>query len=44
MCDRCRKYFKTIDTREFNRNIFLPLEIIGTLPLDIKLREDGYTS
>ncbi|MFO7885940.1 MAG: formate dehydrogenase accessory protein FdhE [Desulfobacteraceae bacterium] len=44
VCDNCRKYIKTIDTRELNRNIFLPLEIICTLPLDIKLREDGYTS
>ena len=44
LCAHCRKYLKTIDMRETDRLIYLPLEQLTTLHLDIKAREDGFES
>jgi len=42
VCEECKKYIKTIDLRELNREAILPLEDLGTLHLDILAREEGY--
>ncbi len=36
LCDKCKKYIKTIDTRKTERIIYPPLEQVATLHLDIK--------
>jgi len=42
VCDKCKKYIKTIDTRETGHSTFPLLEYIGTLHLDILAQEKGY--
>lgn len=42
LCDKCRKYLKTVDTRNADRLIYPPLEQVSTLHLDIKAREEGF--
>jgi len=42
LCDNCKKYIKTVDTRRADRLIYPPLEQISTLHLDIKAREEGF--
>ena len=42
LCDRCKKYIKTLDTRKVDRLIYPPLEQISTLHLDIKAQEMGF--
>jgi len=42
LCDKCKKYLKTIDTRQADRLIYPPLEQVATLHLDIKAREEGF--
>ena len=42
LCDSCKKYLKTIDTRKADRLIYPPLEQISTLHLDIKATEMGF--
>jgi FdhE protein len=44
LCDSCKKYLKTIDTRNAERLIYPPLEQISTLHLDIQAKEKGYKS
>ena len=44
LCDKCKKYIKTIDTRKTERIIYLPLEQVTTLHLDIKAKEMKYES
>jgi len=44
LCDGCKKYIKTIDTRETGRYIYPPLEAVSTLHLDIKAQEKGFES
>ncbi len=44
VCDLCKKYIKTIDTRECEEKIYLPLELLAGLPLDMKLSQEGYES
>jgi FdhE protein len=44
LCDNCKKYLKTIDTRKADRLIYPPLEQISTLHLDIKAKEMGFES
>ena len=38
LCDKCKKYIKTIDTRKTERIIYPPLEQVATLHLDIKAK------
>lgn len=42
LCDRCKKYIKTLDTRKMDRLIYPPLEDISNLHLDIRAREMGF--
>ena len=44
VCDRCNKYIKNIDTRIIDRFVYLPLEQIATLHLDIMAKEKGFES
>ena len=44
LCDECKKYIKTVDTRKTDRYIYPPLELVSTLHLDIKARETGFES
>ena len=44
LCDSCKKYVKTLDSRETERMIYPPLEQISTLHLDFKANEMGYES
>ena len=44
VCDQCKKYLKTIDTRKAGRMIYPPLEQIASLHLDYKAAEMGYES
>jgi len=39
VCDSCKRYIKTIDTRETERILYPPLEQLSTLHLDIKAKE-----
>ncbi len=42
VCDKCKKYIKTIDTRNLERFIYPPLEYLSTAHLDIKISEMGF--
>ena len=42
LCDQCKKYIKTLDTRKAERLIYPPLEQIATMHLDIKAQEMGF--
>ena len=42
VCEKCKNYMKTVDSRHLSREIVLPLEDIGTLHLDIIAEEEGY--
>lgn len=42
LCDACRKYIKTVDSRNLVRRAYPPLEQIATLHLDIKAAEAGF--
>jgi FdhE protein len=44
VCDRCRKYIKTVDTRKLTHLFYPPLEQISTLHLDMKAKEMGLES
>jgi FdhE protein len=43
-CDACKTYLKTIDMRLVDRPLYLPLEQVATLHLDIKAQELGFES
>ena len=42
VCDNCKKYIKTLDTRKIERLIYPALEQISTIHLDIKAQEKGF--
>jgi len=44
LCEKCKKYIKTIDIRKTNRMIYPPFEQVATLHLDIKAAEMGFKS
>ncbi|MGB5423747.1 MAG: formate dehydrogenase accessory protein FdhE [Desulfobacterales bacterium] len=44
VCDDCKKYLKTVDTRATERIIYPPMEQIASLHLDINARQKGYDS
>jgi FdhE protein len=44
LCDKCKKYIKTIDTRKTERIIYPPFEHVATLHLDIKAKEMEFKS
>jgi FdhE protein len=41
-CDVCKRYLKTIDCRQAGRPVYLPIECIVTVPMDIAAQEKGY--
>ena len=43
-CESCKKYIKTIDTKNAERLIYPPLEHVVTLHLDMKANEMGFSS
>ena len=44
VCDKCKRYVKTVDTREIARIVYPPLEDVSTVHLDIKAKETGFES
>jgi FdhE protein len=44
VCQKCRKYVKTVDVRQAGRRVCPPLEQIATLHLDMLARDQGYES
>jgi len=42
VCDECKKYIKTLDSRMMGGRIFPLLEYMGTLHLDILAQQEGY--
>lgn len=44
VCDQCKKYIKTIDTRNMDRPVHLLVEQISTLHLDMLAQEQGLES
>jgi FdhE protein len=44
LCDYCKKYLKTLDSRQTERMIYPPLEQISSLHLDYQAKEKGYES
>jgi FdhE protein len=44
VCDQCKKYIKTIDTREMKRPVYAFVEQISTLHLDMLAQEQGLES
>jgi FdhE protein len=43
VCMECRRYLKTIDLREVQREVLLPAERITTVAMDAAARSEGYT-
>ena len=44
VCDNCRQYLKSIDTRDLARPVFPPLEQVASLHLDMIAAEKGFKS
>jgi FdhE protein len=44
VCESCRKYIKTVDSRTLARPTYPPLEQIASLHLELKAAEAGYTN
>ena len=42
VCDKCKRYIKTVDTRQLADEIFLPVEDLATLHLDILAADKGF--
>lgn len=42
VCDKCKRYIKTVDTKSLGIDFFPFLEDIGTLHLDILAQKEGY--
>lgn len=42
VCEQCKQYLKTIDMRQTDAVVLLPLERLYTLDLDRQARENGY--
>lgn len=42
LCDGCRRYLKTVDSRNLPRPAYPPLEQVASLHLDIHAAESGY--
>ncbi len=44
LCDACKTYLKTVDTRHLSRPFYPPLEKLVTLHLDVRARDEGFAS
>jgi FdhE protein len=43
VCDKCKRYLKTIDMRQAKSEVLIPLERLYTLDIDKQAREQGYS-
>jgi len=43
VCEKCKRYIKTLDTKELGEEVIPLIEDIGTLYLDILAQDEGYT-
>jgi FdhE protein len=43
-CDKCKKYIKTIDLREYGHDCHYPMELLASMPFDMKMKAKGYNS
>jgi FdhE protein len=43
VCEKCKRYIKTVDTKELGEDIIPLIEDAGTLHLDILAQKEGYT-
>ena len=43
VCEACNRYLKTVDLRDRNPELCLPVECLVTVPMDIAARERGFT-
>jgi FdhE protein len=43
VCEKCKRYIKTIDTHELGEEVIPQIDDIGTLHLDILAQKEGYT-
>lgn len=43
VCQECSRYLKTIDLREVEQEVLLPVERITTVAMDTAAREEGYS-
>ena len=44
VCEQCKKYIKTVDTREIRHPFYPPVEQVSTLHLDLLAQEQGLES
>ena len=42
VCEKCKRYIKTVDTREMGGNVVPIVEDMGTLYLDVLAQKEGY--
>ena len=42
VCNKCHSYIKTIDSRKVKAEVFIPLERILTIDIDVQAQEKGY--
>jgi hypothetical protein len=43
VCQACRRYLKVLDLRKVGRQVFLPVERVTTVGMDVAARQEGYT-
>jgi FdhE protein len=41
-CNKCKKYIKTINLKEYRKDIYIPLELISSMPFDMKMNQEGF--
>ena len=42
VCDKCKRYIKTIDAKELGMEVIPRIEDVGTMYLDILAEKQGY--
>ncbi|MBP7734378.1 MAG: formate dehydrogenase accessory protein FdhE [Spirochaetes bacterium] len=42
VCDKCKRFIKTVNTQKLSRPVYLPLECIATPYIDVRFDEMGY--
>jgi FdhE protein len=43
VCQTCSRYLKVVDLRKADRQIFLPVERVTTVGMDVAAQNEGYT-
>ncbi|MFH1423239.1 MAG: formate dehydrogenase accessory protein FdhE [Planctomycetota bacterium] len=43
ICDKCKKYLKTVDSRKADKRYFMELEDLATIDIDLLAEREGYT-